>query len=203
MKNIAGMRFGRLVAENVHHSVGHRRFWYCRCDCGSHAVVRQDQLTTQKTKSCGCVLDESRIKNLSKGRSKKGRKDRKRRINGHNANWNPLKHQQPRLYRIWQSMKSRCCYEKNKCYSSYGGRGISVCDEWLRSFNAFAEWAITNGYEDHLSIDRIDVDGNYHPDNCRWITMAEQQKNKRKAPRQNDEGHCRSDDANIESGKGN
>lgn len=78
-------------------------------------------------------------------------------------------------------MKSRCYYEKNKCYRSYGGRGISICDEWLKSFDAFAEWSLVNGYADNLTIDRIDVDGNYSPDNCRWITNAEQQKNKRKS----------------------
>lgn len=182
MKDISEKRFGRLIAESVHHSAEHRRFWSCRCDCGNYVVVRQDQLTTNKTKSCGCLLAESRNKNLAIKQVKTGRKIRSRRINGYSANWNPLKHQQPRLYRIWQGMKSRCYYTKNKCYDSYGGRGISICDEWLRSFNAFAEWALANGYRDNLSIDRIDVNGNYCHENCRWITMAEQQKNKRKSP---------------------
>jgi hypothetical protein len=135
-----------------------------------------------KTKSCGCLLAESRNKNLSIRHIKKGRKNRSRKINGHNANWNPIKHQHPRLYRIWQSMKARCYYSKHKNYNSYGGRGISVCATWIHSFNTFTGWALANGYEDNLSIDRIDVNGNYCPENCRWITMADQQKNKRKSP---------------------
>lgn len=188
MRDISGQRFGRLVAETLDHSADHKRFWRCACDCGNVIVIRQDQLTTGRTKSCGCYKKECQLTNLKMGRIKKPqikkpRDDQKTsRIDGHYKTWNPLKHEHPRLYRIWQSMKSRCYYKKNKCYSCYGGRGISICKEWLGSFNTFADWALSNGYKDNLSIDRIDVNGDYEPENCRWATNAEQQKNKRKSP---------------------
>jgi hypothetical protein len=77
-------------------------------------------------------------------------------------------------------MKERCCRPSNDNYKWYGGSGITICDEWLQSFQAFCDWAMSNGYADHLTIDRADVTGNYCPENCRWITIQEQQKNKRK-----------------------
>lgn len=180
MKSISGHRFGRLTAISIHHSTNHRRFWECQCDCGKLVLVRQDQLTTGKTKSCGCYQQESQQVNLKKGWQRKIDPNYAVKIDGHRSNWNPIKHEHPRLYRIWQSMKSRCYYPRNKCFHCYGGRGISICDEWLQSFNSFAHWALENGYNDELSIDRINVDGNYAPKNCRWITMVEQQRNKRK-----------------------
>ena len=84
-----------------------------------------------------------------------------------------------RLYRIWSHMKSRCGNESSDSYSCYGGRGIIVCDEWLNSFEMFYEWAVNNGYSDNLSIDRMDVNGNYEPSNCRWTTMKVQSNNRR------------------------
>ena len=82
-----------------------------------------------------------------------------------------------RLYNIWSDMKRRCYNPKNKRYNRYGGRGISVCDEWKDDFQAFYDWAIYNDYAEDLTIDRIDVNGNYEPNNCRWITWKEQQRN--------------------------
>lgn len=183
-RDLTGYRFGKLTAISVHHSANHKRYWLCVCDCGNRAIVRQDQLVTGKTKTCGCYRMDRK-----KTDSKRIYKRRPSvRINGHNKNWNPLKHEHPRLYCIWHSMKSRCYYPKNKCYHCYGGRGISICDEWIHSFNNFATWALNNGYSDTLTIDRIDVDGNYSPFNCRWITMKEQQKNKRKRPKRKQQG---------------
>ena len=186
MRDISSQRFGRLVVKTLDHTANHKRYWICTCDCGKVVVVRQDQLTTGKTMSCGCYMQECRLTNLKKRQIKKPRNEQKaNRIDGHYKTWNPLKHEHPRLYRIWQAMKSRCYYKKNKCYRSYGGRGVSICQEWIDSFNTFAVWALSNGYKDNLSIDRIDVNGNYEPDNCRWATNEEQQKNKRKSPSRN------------------
>ena len=86
-----------------------------------------------------------------------------------------------RLYRIYHNMKSRCLNENTPCYSRYGAIGTSICEEWLKSFLIFREWALLNGYSDELTLDRIDPSGNYCPTNCRWITWSEQAKNKRRS----------------------
>ena len=82
-----------------------------------------------------------------------------------------------RLYKAWTNMRNRCNWEKDREYQHYGGRGITVCDEWQNSFEPFMKWALSHGYNDTLTIDRINVDGNYEPDNCRWITRKEQNNN--------------------------
>jgi hypothetical protein len=84
-----------------------------------------------------------------------------------------------RIYRIWSGMKGRCCRPSSSGYNDYGGRGITICDEWKNDFTSFYSWAIENGYNDSLSIDRIDVNGNYEPNNCRWATQHEQRINQR------------------------
>jgi hypothetical protein len=119
-------------------------------------TVMARALISGDTKSCGCLQKEIAKATFTR-----------------HGKWSS------RLHVIWSSMKTRCYNQKHSKCKYYGGRGISICDEWLRDFQAFFDWAMANGYRDDLTIDRIDVNGKYCPDNCRWITIAEQQKNKR------------------------
>ena len=130
--------------------------WLCKCDCGNIVSIRGYSLRSGNTQSCGCIQKETNIKlRQTHGMAK------------------------TRLYNIWQSMKRRCSSPTMSCYKYYGGRGIKVCNEW-QSFEPFCEWALANGYTENLTIDRIDVNGNYALSNCRWITIQEQQRNKRR-----------------------
>ena len=166
-KDISGQRFGRLTAVEIHHIKKYTypsgiksniEYWLCKCDCGNNCVVNKGKLMRLHTKSCGCLRKEI----LSQGTQS----------TTHGLS-------KTRIYETWHHMKQRCYYEKSKRYSSYGGRGITICDEWKSDFKAFYDWAMANGYTDELTIDRIDVNGNYEPSNCRWITMKEQQRNTR------------------------
>lgn len=131
--------------------------WLCRCSCGQTKVISRSNLISGTTKSCGCLNDETRVARLTK----------------HNM-------ARTRLYHIWHGMKQRCTNPKDHDYSRYGGRGITICAEWMH-FEAFKEWASANGYRDDLTIDRINVHGNYDPTNCRWATVKEQNSNKSNA----------------------
>lgn len=137
------------------HSKDVRR-WLCQCDCGKYIRVRSDQLKNDRIKSCGCMTAK---------------------INGDAHRTHGQKG--TRIYKIWANMKDRCYNRKSKDYPRYGGRGIFVCQEWLESFQSFYEWSMENGYEDKLSIDRINNEGGYSPSNCRWTTGKKQCRNRR------------------------
>lgn len=155
--DLVGKRYGRLIVlENRGKDKNRNYYWLCRCDCGNEKVVMGENLKRGLTKSCGCLQDEIRIKTHSLHKKSK-----------------------TRLYNIWCGIKGRCFNPNEQAYKLYGARGISICDEWKSSYENFEKWALQSGYKETLTLDRKNVNGDYKPSNCRWITMQEQQNNRR------------------------
>ena len=154
--DITGMKFNRLTAIEYagQGSCGAR--WKFKCDCGNEIVTSSYPVRNGKTKSCGCWNNEN--------------KHNRYRIHGMHKT---------KLYSAWTHMKQRCLNPKCASYKDYGGRGISICSEWVDDFTSFRDWAYENGYSEELTLDRIDNNKGYYPENCRWVSMETQENNKR------------------------
>lgn len=180
-KDLTGQKFNHLtvlkeVQGYTSPSGSHRRRWLCLCDCGNTTIVGQDNLVRKinPTTSCGCSTPFWQ-KHKGQKRAAPGTRSKER------------------LYGIWVGIKDRCFNSNATHYCNYGGRGITVCPEWSNDYDAFKDWAYSVGYDENAkfgecTIDRIDTNGNYEPDNCRWISVAEQNNNRRTTRRFNIDG---------------
>lgn len=157
-RDLTGKIFSRLtVIKDTGKRDNNRSIrWLCRCICGNLHYVRQDSLINGNVRSCGCLNQEERSKRCAERNHlyKHGEAD-------------------TRLHHIWSGIKTRCFNSNRSCWKYYGGKGITVCDEWLRDFVVFKNFALSHGYTDDLTIDRIDNDGNYEPSNVQFISRAE------------------------------
>lgn len=174
-ENLVGRKFGNLTvieeAPDYVSPLGKRMTqWKCKCDCGNEIVATSRNIKTLHTKSCGC-LNHIQIHGMTNAR----------------------------IYKIWQDVKTRCYYPSHKSHKNYGGRGITMCDEWKDNAKAFIDWSFSHGYSDDLTLDRIDSDKGYSPNNCRWVTMKVQENNRRNNHKleYNGETHTISEWANI------
>ena len=155
-EDLKGQKFGywTVVERAENHPAARSAQWLCECECGTKKIIRASALKSGKSKSCGCHKNDYNKIHGGKG---------------------------TRLYECWRHMRYRCDNKNNQAYEMYGARGIKVCDEW-QEFGTFRDWALENGYSDNLTLDRIDVNGNYEPSNCRWADAVTQMNNRRSTP---------------------
>lgn len=155
--SFVGNKYGKLtiLEERKNPIKNKHNLFLCKCDCGKNHQADKFSILNGNIKSCGCLCIEH-YNNCKKEDKRKG----------------------SRLYNIWQKMKARCYNNNYKDYKMYGARGVTICDEWLKDYDSFKEWALNNGYDKLLTIDRIDSNKGYFPNNCRWITIVEQAHNR-------------------------
>lgn len=156
LQNLVGKKYGRLLVIKRIKSVNGKTKWLCKCDCGNECVVYATSLKSGNTQSCGCYKRENAKKLYS-----------------------TVRQNDKRLYAVWNGIKQRCTNPNNNAYHNYGGREIKICNEWANNYKSFYDWAISAGYKKGKEIDRIDNDGNYEPDNCRFVDKETQANNKR------------------------
>ena len=164
--DLTGQRFNRLVViekskSYVSPSGNKQGQWFCRCDCGNAVICTTSNLRRGDCQSCGCLGKEHRTASITTHGQRHSR-----------------------LYGVWQNMKNRCYNPHVGCFKNYGGRGIGVCDEWRNNFQSFYDWAMSTGYDPNApygkcTLDRINVEGNYEPSNCRWADAKTQATNRR------------------------
>lgn len=174
-KDVTGMKIGRLtVIDQCDYTSKSGKVLSgvkCKCDCGNTKIISRNSFLSGKTKSCGCLIREFNSKRKCKNNLKN--------VDLLSIEFNVPKINIEKLFNIYKSMKNRCYKKDNISYKNYGGRGITICDEWLENRNAFIKWAIENNFEPGLSIDRVDNDKGYFPDNCKFSNRHEQTINKR------------------------
>lgn len=169
--DLVGQRFGKLVVVSRYGTDKHRKAqWLCQCDCGNTTVTITGSLHNGCAKSCGCNREQARQKAVA--------------MNTIHGAYSGRGGKAERLHVVWTDMRVRCEKENSVSYRYYGARGIRVCDEWRDSYKAFRGWAVANGYNEsaprgECTLDRIDVNGNYEPSNCRWVDMKTQARNRR------------------------
>lgn len=157
--DITGHKYGRLKVLKLNGlNERKRKIWLCQCDCGQYTTLSTNELRTGNTQSCGCLHKEILIKNNKK------------------RAYHSLS--RTKLYGVYNKMKARCNHKNHRGYEYYGGKNIKVCEEWSNDFRSFREWALNNGYQEGLTIDRKNLSGNYTPENCRWVTWDKQSINK-------------------------